>query len=63
MLLSEFRELTAHLDGDLELTASGGEVAIVITGEKFVTIDDDASYHFPVEEGSTVLWAISDDYD
>ena len=55
MTLQEFRELTAHLDGDLELTCAGGDVAIVWHDHGAVSIDDGTPW-LDDEDNATVLY-------
>ncbi len=55
MLLQEFRELTAGLDGDLVLCCGGAAIQLVWHSERgAVSIDDDADY--PLENDATVLY-------
>ena len=40
MTLNEFRELTAHLDGDLELLCAGAAVNVLWHNGDCISIDD-----------------------
>ena len=55
MTLQEFRELTADLSGDLELTAAGGDVAILWHNQESVSIDDGLP-RLDHEDNATVLF-------
>ena len=55
MTLAEFRELTAHLDGDMELTAGGGDVAIVWHNQRSISIDDGMPWLGPEHSDSDRL--------
>ncbi len=56
MLLSEFRELTSGLNGDLELLCAGAPLNILWHSEDCVSIDDGYSGDEVNEDGGEVLW-------
>ena len=50
MTLAEFRELTQHLDGDLELLVAGAPIELLWHDDEYVSIDDDCT--FGLDDGS-----------
>ena len=55
MLLSEFRSLTEHLDGELELLCAGAPIGLLWHDEgAVVSIDDEALYE--LDEDAVVLY-------
>lgn len=55
MTLQEFRRLTAHLDGNMEVTAAGGDVAALWHNQESVSIDDGLP-RLDHEDNATVLF-------
>ena len=55
MTLQEFRRLTAHLDGNMEVTAAGGDVAALWHNQESVSIDDGLPW-LDREDNATVLF-------
>ena len=53
MTLTQFRILTAHLEGDMELLCAGADIGLLWHDDRAVSIDNDASY--PLEGEHTVL--------
>ena len=56
MTLAEFRELTAHLDGDLEFYCAGADIGLLWHNDAAVSIDDDGCYPLDEDEDATVLY-------
>ena len=56
MTLAEFRKLTAHLDGDMELTAGGGDVVIVWHDQRSVSIDDGMPWLDDEDNATVIFW-------
>ena len=55
MRLNTFRELTAHLPGELDLLCAGGRIRIVWHDNQYVSIDDDDDLIECLGDGAVVL--------
>ena len=59
MTLHEFRELTKHLPGELQLLAAGGGIELLWHDEQYVSVDDDGGYRHDLKESAKVLFVDS----